>query len=264
MASLTEKLKDVLYPYTLIIGALPAIFGTLTIFACYHTTVNVQRHLPSWLWMPVISLLGCAEPESTYYQIGFAATGLSTLLFFITFQRSILRYIPGGQFQAEKRKLKWTVLFAAFGIFGQGVITMEESAINGITKTSDASVQWQPGSQSIIHQALAAVFFISAMIHGYNAIVVYQSCTQQPFPSMTLSKYFKILTFAFPLCFQSMSFVYHPIRSGTKSQNELNMAGLAQWISVFCYLLFFASYAIDHLSIQNVMKTSDSKDKKVE
>ena len=55
--------------------------------------------------MPVISLLGCAEPESTYYQIGFGLTGLSTAGFFFTFQKSILEYIPSTpqSLQDEKK-----------------------------------------------------------------------------------------------------------------------------------------------------------------
>ena len=76
------NLQNLLYPYTILIGLLPAIFGIGSIFACYHYTVNVYNHLPEWLWMPVISLLGCKEPESTIYQFGFGLTGLSTLLFF--------------------------------------------------------------------------------------------------------------------------------------------------------------------------------------
>eukprot|EP00484_Ammonia_sp_Unknown_P029472 CAMPEP_0197035730 /NCGR_PEP_ID=MMETSP1384-20130603/13444_1 /TAXON_ID=29189 /ORGANISM="Ammonia sp." /LENGTH=268 /DNA_ID=CAMNT_0042465825 /DNA_START=30 /DNA_END=836 /DNA_ORIENTATION=+ len=263
----TEKLKQILTPHTFLIGVLPAILGASTIFACYYTTVYSHQHLPPWLWMPVISLLGCAEPESTYYQIGFALTGLSTLLFYFTFQTSILRYIPAEQFKDERVKLQWSVLLAAFGVFGQGVITMEESAIDGITKpgqqaADDTNVQWQPGRQSMIHQLLAAVFFMACMFHGFNAITVYKNCAQQPFKSMVWSRYFKMLMFGFPVFFQFFAFMYHPIRTGTKTQNELNKAGLAQWITVFCYLAFYASYAVDHLSIQAIMKGETGKDSK--
>merc|ERR1712176_308866 len=105
--------------------------------------------------IPVISLLGCRTPESLIYQIGFAITGLSTLLFYFTFQTSILAHIPSPQFDDEISKLKWTVLAASIGVCGQGIINMEESAIDGITKPNiDGQIAWQPGTQSIIHQLL--------------------------------------------------------------------------------------------------------------
>eukprot|EP01083_Nonionella_stella_P272881 925599_1 len=258
----TDKIKQLLSPFTIIIGLLPAICGVSSILYCYQTTIYTHNHLPEWLWMPVISLLGCKEPESTYYQIGFGITGLVTLLFFFTFQTSILQYIP-NKFADEKSKLKWTVLAAAFGVFGQGVITMEESAIEGITNVNaDNEVQWKPGTQSIIHQLLAAVFFISAMFHGWSAITVYSNCQTEPIKSLVLSKYFKILSFTIPLLFQFSAFVYHPISGGTKTQNDLNKAGLGQWLTVFSYLAFFASYAVDHISIQWTLKTMRNDNKK--
>jgi len=255
-------LPNVLFPYSVLIGALPAILGVSTIFYVYYTTVIVHHHLPDWLWMPVISLLGCAEPESTYYQIGFTLTGLSTLLFFFTFQSSILSYIP-NEFDGEKKKMKWTVLLCAAGVTGQGIITMEESAIAGITSPNEeGEIAWQPGQQSAIHQLLAAVFFMAAMYHGITAVQVYFNCEEEPIASLVKSRYCKLITLAFPICFQLMSFVYHPISGGTKTQNELNKAGLGQWMTVFSYLAFFASYSVDHLSIQSILQKAKKADQK--
>jgi len=252
-------LQEILHPYSVIIGALPAVFGVSTIFYVYYTAVIVHHHLPDWLWMPVISLLGCAEPESTFYQIGFTITGLSTMLFFFTFQSSILRHIP-DEYGNEKKKMKWTVLLCAVGVIGQGVITMEEGAIAAITTPNEAGqIAWEPGRQSTIHQLLAAVFFMAAMYHGITAVQVYFSCDQQPIASLVISRYCKLITLAFPILFQFASFIYHPISGGTKSQNELNKAGLAQWMTVFSYLAFFASYSVDHLSIQSMLKSAENK-----
>ena len=224
--------------------------------------------------MPVISLLGCAEPESTYYQIGFGLTGLSTLGFFFTFQKSILEYIPSvpQSFVDEKRKLKWSVLLCAIGVFGQGIITMEESAINGITGSADnkgigvneEGIAWKPGRQSIIHQLLAAVFFMAAMFHGWSSIQIYRECETEPICLLNKSKYFKMFTFGFPLIFQFAAFIWHPISAGTKSQNELNKAGLAQWLTVFSYLAFFASYSVDHISIQSWLKSKQESSDKID
>ena len=251
-----------LYPYTVIIGALIAFFGVSTIFAVYYTTVIAHNHLPDWLWMPVISLLGCKQPESTIYQIGFAITGFCVLLFFFTFQISILKYIP-EEFASEKRKMKWTVLLCAIGIVGQGVITMEEDAIVGITSVDkDGNIAWQPGKQSIIHQLFAGVFFMAAMYHGVTAVQVYFNCEQQPIVSLKKSRYYKAITLGFPILFQLSSFWYHPISGGTKSQNEMNKAGLGQWMTVFSYLGFFASYAVDHISIQSIVKEGKDKSAK--
>eukprot|EP01083_Nonionella_stella_P113515 334675_1 len=184
----SEDLKRILHPCALFIGLLPAVLGMGTIFYCYYTTIYVEHHLPDWLWMPVISLLGCAEPESTIYQIGFGLTGLSTLLFFFTFQTSILAYIPVQQFPDEVNKLKWTVLVAAFGVFGQGVITMEADALQSFAETDpeEDKIDWKPGTQSIIHQLLAAVFFVACMFHGWSAITVYNNCETGPIPSLVI------------------------------------------------------------------------------
>jgi len=252
-------LQKALAPYASVVGALPAVFGVSTIFYVYYTTVTVHHHLPDWLWMPVISLLGCAEPESTYYQIGFAVTGLSTVLFFFSFQSSILRHIP-ETFRDEKNKMKWTVLLCAVGVAGQGVVTMEEGAIDGITRpTANGEIAWEPGTQSVAHQLLAAMFFMGAMYHGITAVQVYFRCDAQPIASLVVSRYFKAITLGFPILFQLASFWWHPISGGTKTQNELNRAGLAQWMTVFSYLAFFASYAVDHIHIQRAIGRTEQK-----
>merc|ERR1712232_270201 len=103
---------------------------------------------------------------------------------------------------------------------------------------------------------MGGIFFMSAMFHGYTAINVFRTCAVEPIKSLKWSRYFKIFSFGFPLVFQIMGFLYHPISAGTKSQNELNQAGLAQWITVFAYLAFFASYSFDHCLIQNRLQST--------
>ena len=69
--------------FGLVFSLLPSILGISTIFACYSNTIYVGKHLPDWLWMPVISLLGSKNPEQI----------ISTLLFYYAFDYTILQYI---------------------------------------------------------------------------------------------------------------------------------------------------------------------------
>lgn len=247
--------------YGALFGILPSITGTITIISCYYYTVIINKDVPSWLYIPVISLLGCKNEEQLIYQIGFTITGLLTILNYYTFSYTILKYINNTKELNEiKYKLHISLLFIAFGVIGQGIITMESDAINYITKSAEENpekINWKPGMQSIIHQLLAMVFFMASMYHGFTSIQLYfnDKINGKYISKLKYSKYYKILLLAFPFIFQFISFIYHPISTGNKSQDDLNIAGITQWLTVFCYLFFFASYSFDYISITKMIMT---------
>ena len=281
--------ESVFYRYGLLFSILPALTGVVTIQLCYHYTITVSHHLPEWLWIPVISLLGCTQPERIIYQIGFGLTGLFTLLFYYTYPYTILQYITlnninntinnntntnnnnnntnkNDEIKNNKSLLadyKWklhnSILVCSVGIFGQGIITMEFDAIKYMTNVDvikSNTIEWKPGMQSIIHQVFALAFFIGSLYHGINCIQLYfnNNINGKYIKNMLFTKYFKLIMLAFPFVFQFISFIYHPISTGNKSKDNLNIAGLTQWLTVFSYLIFFGSYSIDFMIIKSIIK----------
>ena len=160
-----------------------------------------------------------------------------------------------------KRNLKVSILLCALGVFGQGIITMDTDALDMVlsmdrssSSSKDSSkdtesVQFTPNWQSTIHQLLAAVFFMAAMFHGMTCVrllFAQQYATSNSYRDVTLSTWFKALMLVLPILFQLLCFWFHPVMTGNKSHDSLNLGGITQWLVVGSYLLFFASYAYDY------------------
>ena len=237
--------------FIIVSGILPSNFGIITIVLCYHLSVNVYNHFPSWLWMPVISLLGCMQPERTIYQIGFTITSLSTLLFYFTFKNGLLKVLPYNGYHKTIKSLKYTILLCAIGVFGQGIITLSDDVVDILIK-DDGIDNYIPSWQSIVHQLCALLFFISGLFHGIICIILYHKLKDtEDMKQLKFSRWFKSLLLVITLTQIVASILYHPANFNNKgkTKNMLNVAGVAQWTVVFTYLVFFSSYSLDYYLI---------------
>jgi len=245
------KIPFWIIPYT---SFLPSIFAIITILSCYKIAEN-NHHIPTWLWAPQISLLGCQDTEQIIYQIGFGTTGISVIIFYYSFSDMILKYILPNEFVSEKSIMLKTILFCAIGVFGQGIITMDIDALQTLANPESIPKDWKPSTQSTIHQLLAAVFFMAAMYHGIQTLNVYYRCNAPIIQQLYISKYIKTFLLCIPFLFQIFAFYFHPISSGTKSHDELIVAGISQYLTVGSYLLFFVSYGFDYWKLKNYQES---------
>eukprot|EP01084_Bolivina_argentea_P164429 285865_1 len=246
------KIRMLLHNSSFIIwsGLLPGIFGILTIVSCYHLSVNVYNHFPSWLWAPVISLLGCLSPEHFVYQIGFTITALSLLLFYFTFQNGILKVLPISH-KISINTLKFTILSCAIGVFGQGIITLNDDVVNILTNENEIE-NYVPSNTDILHQLLAMIFFLSGLIHGIVSTFVYFKLKDNDIIKLLkFSRWFKLFMVLISLIQIIASVKNHPTNFNNKGKTHelLNMAGVAQWIIIIVYLAFFSSYSLDYYLI---------------
>lgn len=246
-------------------GLFPALFGTLTIVSCYHLSVNVYNHFPSWLWMPVISLLGCLSPEKYVYMIGFTITAFSTLLFYFTFQNGLLKVLPYNGYTLSIKTLKYTILLCAIGVFGQGIITLTDDLANILINENEID-NYVPSNTDILHQLCALLFFFSGLIHGIVSCVVYFKLKDNEIVKLLkFSRWFKVFMLLISLTQIVSSIINHPTSFNNKGKTHdiLNMAGASQWCVVFTYLAFFSSYSLDyHLIIKKRTREKDSLDVK--
>ncbi len=247
-----DKLKQILQDKFQLFTILPTICGIFTIAICYILAVGVYDHIPSWLYTPEISLLGCKKPEQIIYQIGFSITFIALLLFFFSY-RYFLNAIIG-----DKVKYKWSkfimlysIIGASIGLLIQGLITMTEEPLNYLEYGNMS--EWKPDSQSIIHQSFAALLFIFAVIHQITVIQFYFRAKDiEQIKNLKCSKWFKLCLLIIGCIVAIFSFSFHPISDTERSQLLLNIAGICQWIAVLCVLIFFSFYAMDYHWISQI------------
>jgi len=236
--------------FIIISGLLPTICATITIASCYHLAVSTHHHFPSWLWAPVISFLGCLNPERTIYQIGFTVTALSTFLFYFTFSNGLLSVLPRG-FSRSISTLKSTIIFCGLGVLGQGLITLSPELAT-ILVQEDGIESFEPDIQSIVHQLSALLFFAAGLVHGIVSVRLYFKLrATETMKPLWISRWCKVLLLFIALSRIAISAMDHPVSTNNagKTHDMLNQAGVAQWTVVFTYLAFFSSYSLDYYLI---------------
>ena len=231
----------------------PIISGFLTVSICYVISKFVyHHHLPSWLWIPEISLLSCKDPERVIYQIGFSLTTLFMILFYFAFRHSIImsQHIDIMPFKKEHKclinTLKYSFVSSIIGLLGQGVVTMSPESLDSVS--TDDGTYWMPDTKTIIHQSFAFLFFLFAIIHIIVSMNLYFKCHDN-LKSIGEFKLvcIKIVFVVFVVVILSVLFIAVSTSSDTARKHMfLNVAGLCQWILVLFILLFFASYCYDH------------------
>ena len=229
-----------------LLPALGSLVGTGSILVCYFLTARAG-HLPPGVSTPPISFLGCEEPEHTAYQIGFALTG--SLLASCVHIWSVVVYpmmlADGYKTCATVARLGgWA---ACIGVTGQGLITLEA----GIVQKLQADGPPQLSQQSIVHQLIAAVFFAGAAAHCY----AFTYAVNKSRPSSQLRSFVgptgQLLKLGICLCTfvaSPLAQMLHPAAqasSGSRLGAGFDVAGLAQYVTVGLYILYFGTYTID-------------------
>lgn len=233
-----------------ILTILPLIsssLGILTIGLVYSVT-RLYDHLSPGAITPPISLLGCQQPEHSIYQVGFALTGLSLWICLWHWQRTLYSkfLVPFGRITAFAMLIGGQL--AAVGVVGQGVITLEENLIENLHNGLPIS------PQSILHQQLAAIFFLGAAIHCYStlyyAMATSRRTSQKSCCFSLWSVRIKTLCVLTSFAALPIAEALHPARTSSMDKRNLNIAGLAQYVAVASYILFFGSYSLDFYNYQ--------------
>ena len=246
---------------TIVIPILGSLCGIITILVVYFVTRHHDR-LPNGVSTPPISLLGCNSPEHELYQIGFTLTGL-LLAKAIRYWKFILY----PKFPHNNRGLiipKVCMILGSYmaviGVIGQGLVTLEEDFLTNIKS--------QPmGRQSINHQILALIFFSGAAMHCYATIYVcligrkrtqreqYSTNSESSSTAATIQNYYSETSVLIKVICAFTSLISWPIaerlhplnveRGQMNNKRGFAVGGLAQYITVISYIVFFGSYSLD-------------------
>ena len=222
----------------IILPILGSICGTSTIAIIYYLT-SVNGHLLPDMITPPISLLGCQSPEHRIYQIGFSITGmllyLSVKAWKDIFFPEFLKVAP-----TSCRLVLFGGVLSSIGCLGQGIVTLDEDFMFRVRTKQPMS------NQSLLHQWFAMTFFLGAAIHCYSTIFMCfgpKSAEHVYSNNSFLLKLFCIAPsfFAWPL-----AEALHPINDQVyTTQRRVNVGGIAQYITVTSYILFYGSYSLD-------------------
>jgi hypothetical protein len=227
--------------------------GSGTILLVYFLTWNAG-HLPNGVATPPISLLGCNSPEHEAYQIGFTLTGL---LLLGNIQNWKAVFYPRLKDQNYRFVTFLTLVgsyMAVLGVIGQGVVTLEENMLANIKQGKDMA------QQSSIHQILALVFFTGSAMHCYLTMYMCY-CGNTPTYSKN-SVRIKLACVLTSFVSWPIAEALHPTNASHLSKRGFAVGGLAQYITVISYILFFGSYSIDFSSRQQQQELQDDSNKK--
>jgi len=212
--------------------------GLLTIAVLYTLTVS---SLPAGVVTPPISLLGCASPAHEVYQVGFASTGL-LLGYSLTYLR---RYFYPSMQQCSRMGAMaswWGGILAMLGVVGQGVVTLHPDFLQNIKQKIMTP-------QDKLHQQLALVFFVGAAMHTYSTSwysYYYHQKDQALLMFSNNSRRIKMICVLVSILSWPIAEYFHPTRYYSASNKRVvNVIGLAQYLAVGSYIVFFGSYSID-------------------
>ena len=267
----------VLAPLTWFFGDSSAILAVLaplgsmscllwTMFTCYYLWRSGPNLRDARIIFPAISELGASMPEQRIYQIGFATVGIFLIIHISLFKDVVLPQILAyGDSEQQKHAdtAVWYGYLSAVGVILQGVFTLE----------------MQVSMQSMIHWGAAVCFMMGAMHHAQASKVLYAEAMTHSnhIPVLQNSILVKVVGLrAFIIDYSSMVMFAVPLLSqvlfasssgndstdaagGNQNQNQeqgqgaqpdvnpkmMNSMGLMQWLIVFQFAVYFASYAVD-------------------
>eukprot|EP01084_Bolivina_argentea_P230312 388518_1 len=254
-----QQLKSTLQDEFQIFAILPAITGITTILLCYVVAVDYKGHIPAYFSLPEVSLLGARDPEHTIYQVGVCITFVTVILFYFSFGY-FLNNIRGAEtLYCSKFFLKGSILTLGIGLLCQGLICLSRRRLRHLHDGNFLDYDhWHKDIQSVIHRIFASILFFSAIIHQLTAIQFYF----RALPTHIYSKWFKLwITVIGIVCVTGIVLFRQIDGYHDNPQIEsisLHYSGIFEWITVFCMLIFFASYAIDFRTI-NMTQTSYSQ-----
>jgi hypothetical protein len=272
--------------------------GIATILALYGVAALYLQNLPPGVKTPPISLLACqTEFQHRLYQVGFSLTGvLLGYSVLVLFQPN---FYPSIRMHSTVLALASLIggVLAVVGVMGQGMVTLQLEFLQNIKGTSrrpsDGGDPLLPPPvgmtpQDILHQRLALVFFLGAALHTYSTcwyahrgdgrVVVAepsktdasQRYSRRVFS--TSSRRIKTACVVISLLAAPIAEWYHPTRQLQMQRgphNEpmdnkrlVNVIGLAQYLAVGAYIVFFGSYSLDLWRIRRLETIQTANDNK--
>ena len=261
VAACTYRLVALLPPLT-------ACVALFTIITCAQLTFAADV-LPAEIGrFPPISLFGVG-PESAVrlYRVGFP---LVAAMFFAALT-PVGRFITARVEPAhrdEARKVVWTSVVAFLGLAIHGIVPLHPHIVYDITQKrappADPHALLSPAAQNGIHQLAAAVFFMMSLYHGFTVTQLYSASKKLPFNGLSLGlKYVTLYAQFAPAVF---SLLLHPATKQALgldvSLGEQDKAGLSQWWTVGCLIVFYVTYSVDLLNIASVVSAETTLSKK--
>lgn len=249
-------------PLTIWLPVLGSSSGLATIVTVYWLTFrdglphgsSTSSHHDVAIVTPPISLLGCQEPAHTAYQVGFAVTAVVLGGVIVQWTRCFFAPIAAQFGWTTAWSMRMGAYLAVVGLAGQGIVTLQADLWDKILRNrqdSGSGGRFTLEPQSIWHQQLAAVFFLGAALHCYTTVYycLAASASSLQYKSPT-SRRLKYVAACLSIVSYPLAVVMHPARTQSADAVNWNVGGLAQYITVGSYIVFFGSYALDFAHLQ--------------
>ncbi|CAE7567246.1 unnamed protein product [Symbiodinium sp. CCMP2592] len=230
------------------VPGLGAFCGTATIAGVYRLAAS-QGHLPPGSTTPPISFLGLLEPEHTLYQIGFLVTGL-LLASSVRLWSAVFAPLMTAAGFGQCAYYGWLGgCLASFGAASQGLVTLEQGILEKI-----ASASSELSVQSKLHQAFALFFFMGCMLHCCTMTYAAFYCRSPAFSQLVgQTRWLKAVASATTFVAAPLAEALHPARDAG-AKHQFDIAGLAQYLSVGMYIVFFGLYSLDFYQLRQASK----------
>jgi hypothetical protein len=270
----------------LLLPVMGSLVGISTVLVAYLLTWKAG-HLPSGTTTPPISFLGCNSPEHLVYQMGFTLTGIILLgaieqwrhLFYSRLNSfgswSAMAMVGGGY-------------LAVVGVIGQGLVTLEEDILvhlkSGLGTSRQSILHQQLAGIFFLGAAVhcyTTAYYIGSTWwvggaassdnkQGGNRNQATEAVERQNEQTSTTedqaslnssstvvcccygewSVRLKLLCVATSFLSWPIAEGLHPARTTSLDKRTFNIAGMAQYIAVVSYILFFGSYTLDFASFR--------------
>jgi hypothetical protein len=217
----------------------------------YYLTWS-SNHLPDGIATPPISLLGCKSPEHEAYQVGFSLTGLFLFGSIQIWRETFHLHLKVDYPFASKAALVGAYL-AVIGVIGQGIVTLERDFFERVQRGEKMS------GQSICHQLIAACFFLGAAIHCYATCYICFMGGGGVALYSALGKRAKFTCLVVSLVAWPIAEALHPAATRSIENRAVAVGGVAQYVTVGAYILFFGSYSLDLTSQRERMRGPSKK-----
>jgi hypothetical protein len=111
----------------------------------------------------------------------------------------------------------------------------------------------------VLHQSIAGIFFLGAAVHCYATVYMYFKCEAADTQCMRQSKWLKAAVVVCSLMASPVATAMHPAATGSSHKRGFAIAGIAQYLTVGSYILFFGTYSVDFFSIQYSADQAEAK-----
>ena len=240
-----------------LLSALPTATSSgamLLIVSMYTRTTRSSPHLMRMKFPPISFLEMNEGRELSLY--GFPTVSALFIACAVPFQSYMMANVALIDLRQAKRVF-WSAFAAFTGLAVHGIVPLQHDIFDIALGESAAPLSL--GSK--VHQGAALVFFAGSLCHCVDMVnlLLNSSTLRIGWKSGSLFSRASIILKCITICLCALpallSAVLHPASSsGRKSSlSQTDFAGLAQWWTVACLILFYSTYSLEFFAIARIV-----------